>query len=156
MEHFFELDSLTFSAMLRQGALVLGKEKGVINDLNVFPIPDGDTGDNMYMTVKAGCASLEGHLGTLSEISAAASSDMLLGARGNSGVILSRIFAGMAKGLQDVVAADTKAFAKAMSAAVAEAYKSVPVPVEGTIITVLREGAAGADDTKDQIGRAHV
>lgn len=74
---------------------------------------------------------------------------MLLGARGNSGVILSRIFAGLAKGLKDVVEADTAAFAKAMQAAVDEAYKSVPVPVEGTIITVLREGAAGADANGD-------
>ena len=127
----------------------MGKEKSTVNDLNVFPIPDGDTGDNMYMTLKAGCNALKDNLGTLSEISAAASSGMLLGARGNSGVILSRIFAGLAKGLQGIVVADTKAFALAMSSAVAEAYKSVPVPVEGTIITVLREGAAGADASAD-------
>lgn len=149
MDHVIGLDSLTFSAMLRQGAVALGKEKKVINDLNVFPIPDGDTGDNMYMTIKAGCAALEGNLGTLGEIANAASSGMLLGARGNSGVILSRIFAGLSKGLQRVIEADTKAFAQAMSVAVEEAYKSVPVPVEGTIITVLREGAASADATKD-------
>ena len=144
-----ELDSLTFADMLRQGAVSLGKDKNTINDLNVFPIPDGDTGDNMLMTLKAGCVALEGHLGTLSEVSQAASSGMLLGARGNSGVILSRIFAGLAKGLQGVIVADTQAFAKAMQSAVDEAYKAVPVPVEGTIITVLREGAAGADASQD-------
>ncbi len=149
MEKTAELDSLTFAAMLRQGAVALGKEKNTVNDLNVFPIPDGDTGDNMHMTLKAGCAALKDNLGTLSEISAAASSGMLLGARGNSGVILSRIFAGLAKGLQGVIVADTKAFANAMASAVAEAYKAVPVPVEGTIITVLREGAAGADASTD-------
>ncbi|MBO7082696.1 MAG: DAK2 domain-containing protein [Bacteroidales bacterium] len=149
MEKTIELDSLTFAAMLRQGAVALGKEKTTVNDLNVFPIPDGDTGDNMYMTLKAGCKALENHLGTLSELAAAASSGMLLGARGNSGVILSRIFAGLAKGLQGVIVADTKAFADAMASAVAEAYKSVPVPVEGTIITVIREGAAGADTSGD-------
>ncbi len=149
MERTAELDSLTFAAMLRQGAVALGKEKNIVNDLNVFPIPDGDTGDNMHMTLKAGCAALKDNLGTLSEISAAASSGMLLGARGNSGVILSRIFAGLAKGLQGVIVADTKAFANAMASAVAEAYKAVPVPVEGTIITVLREGAAGADASAD-------
>lgn len=149
MEKTAELDSLTFAAMLRQGAVALGKEKNTVNDLNVFPIPDGDTGDNMHMTLKAGCAALKDNLGTLSEISAAASSGMLLGARGNSGVILSRIFAGLAKGLQGVIVADTKAFANAMASAVAEAYKAVPVPVEGTIITVLREGAAGADASAD-------
>ena len=149
MQNTSELDGLTFVAMLRQGAVSLGKDKTVINDLNVFPIPDGDTGDNMLMTLKAGCAALEGHLGALSELSSAASSGMLLGARGNSGVILSRIFSGLAKGLKDVVVADPKTFAKAMQSAVEEAYKSVPVPVEGTIITVLREGVAGADAGSD-------
>ena len=144
-----ELDSLTFTAMLRQGAVSLSKDKKVVNDLNVFPIPDGDTGDNMLMTLKAGCTALEKHLGTLSELAAAASSGMLLGARGNSGVILSRIFAGLAKGLQGVIEANTKTFAKAMQSAVDEAYKSIPIPVEGTIITVLREGAAGADSNAD-------
>ena len=149
MQRTNELDSLTFAAMLRQGAVQLGRDKKVVNDLNVFPIPDGDTGDNMLMTLKAGCAALKDNMGTLSELSSAASSGMLLGARGNSGVILSRIFAGLAKGLQGVIEADTQAFAKAMQSAVDEAYKSVPVPVEGTIITVLREGAADADANAD-------
>ena len=149
MQKTNELDSLTFAAMLRQGAVQLGRDKKVINDLNVFPIPDGDTGDNMLMTLKAGCTALNDQLGTLSELASAASSGMLLGARGNSGVILSRIFAGLAKGLQGVIEADTKAFANAMQSAVKEAYKSVPVPVEGTIITVLREGVAGADSSAD-------
>ena len=149
MQKTRELDSLTFVAMLRQGAVALGQDKKVINDLNVFPIPDGDTGDNMLMTLKAGCTALEGQLGTLSEIASAASSGMLLGARGNSGVILSRIFAGLAKGLKGVVEADTKTFEKAMQSAVDEAYKAVPIPVEGTIITVLREGVSGADSDAD-------
>ena len=149
MQKTNELDSLTFAAMLRQGAVSLGKDKKVVNDLNVFPIPDGDTGDNMQMTLKAGCTAIENNLGTLSEMTSAASSGMLLGARGNSGVILSRIFAGLAKGLQGVIEADTKTFANAMQSAVDEAYKSVPVPVEGTIITVLREGVADADSSTD-------
>ena len=153
-----ELDSLAFASMLRQGAVQLGKDKKVVNDLNVFPIPDGDTGDNMLMTLKAGCASLPASDSqsrggktklSLYEVAQAASSGMLLGARGNSGVILSRIFAGLAKGLQGVVEAGTTALAKAMQAAVDEAYKSVPVPVEGTIITVLREGVAGTDACGD-------
>lgn len=149
MQRTNELDSLTFTMMLRQGAVSLGKDKTVINDLNVFPIPDGDTGDNMLMTLKAGCAALHDNMGTLSELSSAASSGMLFGARGNSGVILSRIFAGLAKGLQGVVEADTITFSRAMQSAVDEAYKSVPVPVEGTIITVLREGVADADSSSD-------
>lgn len=144
-----EIDSIVFADMLRQGAVQLGRDKKIVNDLNVFPIPDGDTGDNMLMTLKAGCTALEGHLGTLSELASAASSGMLLGARGNSGVILSRIFAGLAKGLKDVIVADTESFAEAMDSAVKEAYKAVPVPVEGTIITVLREGVAGADAKGD-------
>ena len=149
MQRTNEIDSLLFATMLRQGAVQLGRDKKVVNDLNVFPIPDGDTGDNMLMTLKAGCNALKDNMGTLSEAASATSSGMLLGARGNSGVILSRIFAGLAKGLQDVDKADAKAFAKAMQAAVDEAYKSVPVPVEGTIITVLREGVAGADANSD-------
>ena len=149
MQKHVNIDNHLFAAMLRQGAVSLGKDKSVINDLNVFPVPDGDTGDNMLMTLKAGCSALKNPLGTLSEVASAASSGMLLGARGNSGVILSRIFAGLAKGLQDAITADTKTFAKAMDTAVTEAYKAVPVPVEGTIITVLREGAAGADTSGD-------
>ena len=149
MQKTTQLDSPTFATMLRQGAVQLGRDKKAVNDLNVFPIPDGDTGDNMLMTLRAGCTALKDNMGTLSELASAASSGMLLGARGNSGVILSRIFAGLAKGLKDMVEADAKAFAKAMQAAVDEAYKSVPVPVEGTIITVLREGAAGADACGD-------
>ena len=159
MQRTNKLDSLTFTTMLRQGAVQLGKDKTSINDLNVFPIPDGDTGDNMLMTLKAGCTALQTSetssretnpsRQTLSEATSTASSGMLLGARGNSGVILSRIFAGLAKGLNEVTEADTKRFAQAMQSAVDEAYKAIPVPVEGTIITVLREGAAGADATQD-------
>ena len=144
-----EINSLVFADMLRQGAVSLSKDKNAINDLNVFPIPDGDTGDNMLMTLKAGCAALNNRFNTLSEVASAVSSGMLLGARGNSGVILSRIFAGLAKGLQDVIVADAQIFAKAIGEAVSEAYKAVPIPVEGTIITVLREGAANADAHND-------
>ena len=144
-----EIPAADVADMLRQGAVSLGKDKTVINDLNVFPIPDGDTGDNMLMTLKAGCAALNNRFNTLSEVASAVSSGMLLGARGNSGVILSRIFAGLAKGLQDVIVADAQIFAKAMGEAVSEAYKAVPIPVEGTIITVLREGAANADAHND-------
>ena len=140
-----KIDSVLFAGMLRSGAASLAKDKTVINDLNVFPIPDGDTGDNMYMTLRAGCDTAAGQAGTLSEVAGAAAQGMLLGARGNSGVILSRIFAGLAKGLKGLEEADTGAFAAAMASAVKEAYAAIPTPVEGTIITVLREGAEGAD-----------
>ena len=138
------IDSTLYSDMLRQGAASLYKDKTVVNDLNVFPIPDGDTGDNMYMTLKAGAGETVGKQETLSQTAHSAAQGMLLGARGNSGVILSRIFAGLAKGLEGLEEADAAAFARAMSAAVKEAYGAIPVPVEGTIITVLREGAEGA------------
>ena len=141
-----KINSVLFAGMLRSGAASLAKDKSVINDLNVFPIPDGDTGDNMYMTLRAGCDTAGGKTGTLSEVAGAAAEGMLLGARGNSGVILSRIFAGLAKGLKGLEEADTAAFAAAMASAVKEAYAAIPTPVEGTIITVLREGAEGADE----------
>ena len=136
------INSELYSGMLRQGAACLYKDKTVVNDLNVFPIPDGDTGDNMYMTLKTGENAAKGD--TLSQVADAAAQGMLMGARGNSGVILSRIFAGLAKGLEGLKEADAAAFAAAMRSAVTEAYGAIPVPVEGTIITVLREGAEAA------------
>lgn len=134
------IDGVLFLSMLRQGAAVLERNKASINDLNVFPIPDGDTGDNMYMTLSAGCNAEPDR--DISKTSSAASSGMLLGARGNSGVILSRIFAGMAKALAgktEIAAAD---FGDVMAAAVKEAYGVVSNPVEGTILTVLKDGAS--------------
>ena len=123
------------------GAASLAEDRQTINDLNVFPIPDGDTGDNMYMTIEAGTHA-EGN--TLSEMADAVSHGMLLGARGNSGVILSRMFAGLSKGFQGLKEADIDDFGKAMQAAVDEAYHAVSQPVEGTVLTVLREGVAAA------------
>ncbi|MBO4525452.1 MAG: DAK2 domain-containing protein, partial [Bacteroidales bacterium] len=87
------LDGTLFLSMVRSGGARLNAHRKAINDLNVFPIPDGDTGDNMYMTLQAGCHAAPGALG---ETAAAISQGMLTGARGNSGVILSRIFAGIA------------------------------------------------------------
>ena len=127
--------------LVRSGAARLASYRKEVNDLNVFPIPDGDTGDNMYMTIEAGCnASGE----TLQEMAQAVSRGMLMGARGNSGVILSRIFAGLAKGLEGVGEAGLPEIEKAMECAVSEAYGTVSNPVEGTILTVLREGAEAA------------
>ena len=138
------IDAQLYLNLIRGGAFRLQENRQAINDLNVFPIPDGDTGDNMYMTIEAG-SHASGQ--TLSEAAKAVSQGMLLGARGNSGVILSRIFAGIAKGLEGRKEADIDAFSSAMNAAVREAYHAVSQPVEGTILTVLREGveaAAGA------------
>ena len=141
----FTLGGTLFLNMLEQGYARLNRNRLAVNELNVFPIPDGDTGDNMCLTLSAGyskAAALEG--ASLGELADAVSSGMLMGARGNSGVILSRIFAGFAKGLSGKKQADTPGFARAMQSAVDEAYASVSNPVEGTILTVVREGTQAA------------
>lgn len=149
------IDANLYLNLVRGGAARLGIHRQEINDLNVFPIPDGDTGDNMYMTIQAGCnpstgpSTGSGTGATLPEVAKAVSAGMLMGARGNSGVILSRMFAGLAKGLADVREADVKAFSRAMQAGVEESYHAVSEPVEGTILTVFREGVAAAAGSKD-------
>jgi len=125
--------------MMRQGAARLDASRKEVNDLNVFPIPDGDTGDNMYMTVSSGLSSAAGT--TLGELAGNISKGMLFGARGNSGVILSRIFAGISKGLEGLEEASAEDFCKALLSGIEESYKAVSTPVEGTILTVFREGA---------------
>ncbi len=133
-----------FANMIRGGAANLAANRQTVNDLNVFPIPDGDTGDNMYMTMDSGATELTGGAGALSDTAAAAAKGMLLGARGNSGVILSRIFAGISHGLNGVEQADIATFSRAFQQGVEEAYRAVSVPVEGTILTVYREAVAYA------------
>ena len=137
------LNAELYLNLIRGGAAQLAGQRQTINDLNVFPIPDGDTGDNMYMTIEAG--SHAALFPTLADTADAVSKGMLMGARGNSGVILSRIFAGLAKGFKGQIEADIQVFTRAMQAAVQEAYHAVSQPVEGTILTVLREGVAAAD-----------
>jgi len=137
------LNGQRYLELVRGGAAALGAHRQAINDLNVFPIPDGDTGDNMYMTIEAGCHASAGALG---DTAAAVSQGMLMGARGNSGVILSRIFAGIAQGLAGQEEAGILAFRQAMSQGVKAAYQAVSEPVEGTILTVLREGVAAAGE----------
>ncbi len=135
--------------LIRGGAARLSESRETINNLNVFPIPDGDTGDNMLMTIQAGCSASGASLG---DMAADVAHGMLLGARGNSGVILSRIFAGIAKGFAGENEADVHVFSRAMKAGVKEAYQAVAQPVEGTILTVLREGvdaAAGASSLEE-------
>ncbi len=138
------ITSACYLGMVRHGCARLHANKDVINDLNVFPIPDGDTGDNMYMTINSGCqnARLSDNLGDTAKT---ISSGMLLGARGNSGVILSRIFAGIGKGLEGLHDASLDDFKKAMHRGIEESYKAVSVPVEGTILTVFREGVENAE-----------
>ena len=107
------LNGKTFLAMVKRGGMRLKEKREAVNDLNVFPIPDGDTGDNMLLTLESGIDSAAD--GSLSDVAAALSKGMLLGARGNSGVILSRIFAGIAEGLKGLETASVAEFEAAMA-----------------------------------------
>lgn len=122
------------------GAAQLRSNADEVNKLNVFPVPDGDTGDNMRMTIEAGINALE-NLDTddLAEVMRVFSHGMLLGARGNSGVILSQFFAGTAKGFESAEEADPETLGRALEMGVKQAYTSVMTPTEGTILTVARE-----------------
>lgn len=134
------LGGLLFKKMARGGANELGTNADEVNKLNVFPVPDGDTGDNMHMTIESGINAMEqSETDNLSDVMKALSRGMLLGARGNSGVILSQFFAGTAKGLEKSKKADPKVLAHALSLGVKQAYSSVMTPTEGTILTVARE-----------------
>ncbi|MBR2784134.1 MAG: DAK2 domain-containing protein [Firmicutes bacterium] len=129
---------------LRGGCARLGSKQEEVNALNVFPVPDGDTGVNMYLTVASGekkmLAAAEGS--SLGRLAADFSMGTLMGARGNSGVILSQIFRGISLALQNQEQADAAAFAAALQKGVDLSYKSVMKPVEGTILTVFRLFAA--------------
>lgn len=134
------LDGEMFANMVRGGAAQLRSNATVVNNLNVFPVPDGDTGDNMSMTIEGGVAALEGmHTDNLADVTQKLSQGMLLGARGNSGVILSQFFAGMTKGFARHKKADAEVVGTAMQEGVKQAYASVITPTEGTILTVARE-----------------
>ena len=134
------LGGLLFKKMAFGGAKELSSNAEEVNKLNVFPVPDGDTGDNMRMTIESGISEIEGvnsdNIGTVIK---SLSHGMLLGARGNSGVILSQFFAGMAKGLESSEKADPKILGEALQRGVQQAYSSVMTPTEGTILTVARE-----------------
>ena len=136
----YELDGALFADMIRGGTQNLRANAQVVNDLNVFPSPDGDTGDNMSMTMEGGDAALHNiSTDSLSYIADKLAGGMLLGARGNSGVILSQFFAGIAKGLANVERADAKTLGDAFRSGVKQAYEAVLTPTEGTILTVARE-----------------
>ena len=150
-----QITGALFKRMVLHGAAAITAQKQAINDLNVFPVPDGDTGTNMSMTINAAEADLrkaeDPDLGTAAKIAASA---MLRGARGNSGVILSLLlrglsllFRGLSKSLKGQNTADAAAFAAAMQEGVSAAYKAVMKPAEGTVLTVSRLAAKQAADT---------
>ncbi|MBP5236546.1 MAG: DAK2 domain-containing protein [Clostridia bacterium] len=122
------------------GAARLRSNTEEVNRLNVFPVPDGDTGDNMRMTIESGIAAIEDlDSDDLAEVMKVFSHGMLLGARGNSGVILSQFFSGTAKGFEGTDKADPSTLGRALEMGVKQAYNSVMTPTEGTILTVARE-----------------
>ena len=146
-----ELDGITIAKMVRGGAAQLRANAEEVNALNVFPVPDGDTGDNMSMTIEGGISAIEGvEEPNISALMATLSRGMLLGARGNSGVILSQFFAGIAKGMGDAATANVPTLCAAFRQGVKQAYSSVMTPTEGTILTVAREGVAAAVENANE------
>ena len=142
-----QITGALFKQMVLHGAAAITAQKQAINDLNVFPVPDGDTGTNMSMTIGTAVAELRKNApATVSKAADLTASALLRGARGNSGVILSLLFRGLSKGLKGKETADAAEFAAAMQDGVSAAYKAVMKPAEGTVLTVSRLAAKRAVD----------
>jgi len=131
------------------GSNNIAKYRKQVNDLNIFPVPDGDTGSNMSMTIGAAAAGLKDlpDTCTVGEVAKKAASAMLRGARGNSGVILSLLFRGIAKGCEELDSIGPEELVRALDLGVEEAYKAVTRPTEGTILTVARVAAEQGRDS---------
>lgn len=128
-----------YAEMLRHGIHNLAKHASVVNDLNVFPVPDGDTGTNMVLTMKNGLHAIHEGAETVARAAHEFALATVFGARGNSGVIVSQFFRGISDGLSDLRDADCAAFIEALDRGCDYAYAAVAKPVEGTILTVLRD-----------------
>ena len=140
-----QITGLMFKQMVLHGSAAITAQKQAINDLNVFPVPDGDTGTNMSMTIGAAATELrKSNPATVEQAAPITASTLLRGARGNSGVILSLLFRGLSKGLKGHAQADAATFAAAMQEGVSAAYKAVMKPAEGTVLTVSRLAAKRA------------
>ncbi|MGL4662288.1 MAG: DAK2 domain-containing protein [Culicoidibacterales bacterium] len=140
------LTAVELIGMLQLAAQNLEANSEFVNSLNVFPVPDGDTGTNMSLTIKAGAKHLENKTyASVAEVTKSFSHGLLMGARGNSGVILSQIFRGFHQGVGQCETLHTGDFAKALQVGAEIAYKSVMKPIEGTILTVIRETAEAAE-----------
>lgn len=147
-----KLDGEQFKELLTNGALNLKAHFEEVDSLNVFPVPDGDTGTNMLRTIQGGASALNGFKSKdLGEVGKVVSKGMLMSARGNSGVILSQIFRGICKGFEGKKEVDVMQLASAFKIGVKQAYGAVVTPVEGTILTVFREASEAASKkvTKD-------
>ena len=140
------IDGLVFKRLVDAGVTWLRTNKDIVNALNVFPVPDGDTGTNMTLTLQAAWNEIK-DLGThnLGEMAAAVSKGALMGARGNSGVITSQILRGFSRGVHEKSVLDKEALVKAFGEARDTAYKGVVRPVEGTILTVIKEVAIATE-----------
>ena len=142
------IDAAAFQQMVIHAAAAISVEKQQVNDLNVFPVPDGDTGTNMSLTIAAAAGEMKKKsYDTVGQAAQATASALLRGARGNSGVILSLLFRGFAKAIKDRETMDGRDLAIALDFGVAAAYKAVMKPAEGTILTVYRMAAARAAGT---------
>ena len=140
-----KINGALYRSMVIEGALAIAEKKEQANELNVFPVPDGDTGTNMSMTMGSAMAEMEKLAEpSLAKAADATASALLRGARGNSGVILSLLFRGMAKKLRETDEADGRTLALALREGVDTAYKAVMKPAEGTILTVSRVAAQHA------------
>ncbi len=141
------IDGAQLRSMIRYGAAAIQAEKQSINDLNVFPVPDGDTGTNMSLTIGAAVTALaDNKADSVGEVAAVNASALLRGARGNSGVILSLLFRGIARELKEKTTMDGVNLAAALTDGVAAAYGAVMKPAEGTILTVSRLAAERASE----------
>jgi len=139
------VDGHLFAQMMREGAKNLTKNSKRVDALNVFPVPDGDTGTNMNLSLTSGIAEMNKRdTEDISEVGKALSRGLLMGARGNSGVILSQLFRGFSKAIETQSSINAKDFAMALQAGVDTAYKAVMKPVEGTILTVSKDAAKQA------------
>ena len=146
-----QITAQLFETMIQHGSAALNLEKQMINDLNVFPVPDGDTGTNMGMTIQAAATEFSRRHGSaVGESASIAASALLRGARGNSGVILSLLFRGISKSLKGKTEAGPAEFAAALQDGVTAAYSAVMKPAEGTILTVSRLAAKHAMEAAEK------
>jgi len=137
-----QIDGTLFKTIVTNGSVRLKNKMNYINDLNVFPVPDGDTGSNMSATISAGAKAIQSlENEPIEKVAKTLARGMLMGARGNSGVILSQLFSGIAKGLKGYEVADPEIFSVSLRMGVEQAYAAVINPVEGTMLTVSREAA---------------
>ncbi|AQY50907.1 hypothetical protein PWEIH_05554 [Listeria weihenstephanensis FSL R9-0317] len=138
----YQLNGEKLAAMIIAGAENLAKNADYVDSLNVFPVPDGDTGTNMNLSMTSGAEEVNRNsLSTVGAVGTSLAKGLLMGARGNSGVILSQLFRGFSKSIEGKTELNTKELAAAFTAGVETAYKAVMKPVEGTILTVAREAA---------------